>query len=194
MERCCVYSEKMKQAFQAVVAFVIVCQSSVIASNSRRLTSAKSGIALSLLAGHALGCNRGVQCMQECNVCDQVAFTFDGEKSALELFEMKGINLSEMGLPHPPNKEVKGLVRDVLEDGRCLVQLSAKSAKAVGLEAAVLGPEHLWRDYSTADFAVKAKFLDKRISLLVAAAMSGTNRKPNPKPNQKWCFNSGRNQ
>ena len=167
-------------AIRFAVAFVAAYLPFATGSSSRRLIPAKAGLSLSLLAGaSAMACDKGSECVQECHVCDQVAYNYDGESSEYV--------------------EVKGLVRGVFEDGQCLLQLSAQSAEQIGRDAVVMRPECLWRDNSEdADFKSRpSRFWDDAIPLLEKANNKFGFKRLNSlkrKKKRKWCHNSGRNQ
>ena len=188
-----------QKPIQMLTFFMLIC----------RLTSAKPGIALSLLAGAAtaqLKCDKGAKCIQKCNVCDQVALELADVviTTRQKIMEFRDVILQQGDavnysafMPKSVTREVKGLVRDVMQDGQCVLQLSAKSAKQVGQEVVIVRPEQLWKDESPANFELRyQKFRKERHWLLVKTG--GFNRITDidlrGHPNKRWCFNSGRAQ
>ena len=170
------------------LAFVILFQCQV---------SAKPVLALGLLAGAAtrFGCDKGARCIQQCNVCEQVAFNFDAEQDDVRIMKYGiGINLSAF-ISETAGREVNAIVRNVFTDGRCVLQLSASSAKELGQEAVVIRPERLWAEKSNVDFISRyPKFRKEREYLLIKLsgfAFDLINQRR--KTSQKWCTNAALN-
>ena len=104
------------------------------------------------------------------------------------------INYSLLVRPNIVRTDVKGLVRHVFQDGRCMLQLSARSAKEVGQETAVVRPERLWREKSNANFITRFPQF-RRERNVIMSKLGEYLQIIDPKRrrySKKQCFNSGR--